>query len=59
MIKTVTIRTITTEEFDLILVENIKKTDPFTLIQVLDAFDALAGEFYKGVFEKRWDKESL
>lgn len=51
-------RKITTEEFNRILVEIIRETDPITLLRVPGVYEALAEYFNNEVLEK-WEKEYL
>lgn len=48
-------REITSEEFDRILVEIIRETDPVTLLRVPGVYEALAEHFNNEVLE-RWEK---
>jgi len=47
---------ISSEEFDHILVEIVRETDPVTLLRVPGVYEILAEEFNNEVLE-RWEKE--
>jgi transcriptional regulator NrdR family protein len=49
-------REITSEEFDRILIEIIRETDPITLLRVPAVYEAVA-EYYNNEVLEKWEKE--